>query len=374
MTTDTPARPCEATILVAIIVALLILPPAGAGSPPAAFDVRIDAGTIDARSGPDVNITDMTATTDGASFMINTRAPAVGEILVSSQFNVSRPRQIVPRIGDVIMEERTPDELANATGPAFNVSQDENGVRFGIALPAGEHVLTLTPDTTPPVGQINAPSDVTHNAAVITSRTDEAALAVLLLENPRVGTVAFSTPAPGGRQTFPLSGLDPETDYSFTITFEDFSGNTITSEPSTFRTTPRPILPQPRISILTPTNGSTVAEPVTSIDARIEDAVSPVRAVSLYVDKTFIPDATRLLSGREFRYLPLQALGPGRHTIVLEATNEVGGEARSIATFTVSADSVPFPGIGMIATIIVVSAIIRARRAPEAEAGPTRRP
>lgn len=374
MTTDAPARQCKATLPIAILLVFLILPPAEAGHLPAAFEVRIDAGTIDARSGPDVNITNTTTTSDGISLTISAHAPAVGEIIISSQFNVSSPRQIVPRIWGVILEERPPGDLANATGPAFNVSAEGERIHFDIALPVGEHALTLTHDTTPPVWQIDTPSDVTHNAAVVTSRTDEAALAVLLLDNPRVGTVAFSTPAPGGRQTFPLSGLDPETDYSFTITFEDFSGNTITSEPRTIRTMPRPLLPQPRISIVTPENGSTVSEPVKQIDARIEDAVSTVRTVSLYVDKTFVPDATRLLTGNEFRYIPPQALGPGRHTIVLEATNEAGGESRSTSTFIVAADSVPFPGFGLIATIITVSVLSRARTTREAEAGPIRRP
>lgn len=367
-------RRFDATILTATLLVLLVTPPAQAQDALAAFDVKIDTGTVDARGGPDVNITDTSATIEGVALTISARAPAIGEVNVSSQFNVTRARQVVPRLGGAIMEERTAEEIESAAGPAFNLSSGEDWVRFTILVPAGDHDLTLTPDTTPPGWQMSAPSDVTHNAAVITSRTDEAALAILLLENPRVGTVAFSTPAPGGRQTFPLSGLEPETNYSFTITFEDFSGNTVTSESSTFRTTARPILPQPRVSIITPANGSTVAQPVTRIDARIEDVASPVRAVSLYVDKTFVPDATRLLSGSEFRYLPLQALGPGRHTVVLEATNEVGGEARSIATFTVAANNVPFHGGGVVAAILVASAIIRARRAPEAEAGPTRRP
>lgn len=351
-------------ILIACILLATLDASAASGRP--TFTLHATGDSLTSDSDPSVAIANLTGDDETVRFQVEAPDDVEGSVVFDTRFNVSRPQQVVPWIDGVIPPERAEDQLAARTGPAFNVTQEGHAIRFLLRVPAGTHSVEFMRDVRPPSWSIEPLVHVTHNSATVVTRTDEAALAVLALESPRAGLVTFSTPAPGGQQTFPLSGLDPETSYNFRITFEDFSGNVVTTDPQEFRTAVAPILPRPTIELVAPTNGSTNEFPVTLVHARIQDSASPIRSVSLYVDKAYVPEATRFLAADTFRYEPEAPLGPGRHTVLIEAANEAGGTERLIAKFVVDARSTPLPGAVVIAAFVgsaLLLSLARNRRA-----------
>lgn len=341
-------------VLLLALVLVGSLPLADAASPRFLVRVAPDAATIEPAAG--VDVTQVNETNDSITFNVSNAARAEGVFRLEGRFVVERVRQIVPRVDGAIPPEVVDADVNKTSVTAFNATSEGAVARFAFAFQPGNHTVSFTRDVEPPTFGAATLKDIQFNLAVIETRTNEPAIADLVVTSGQRAPVLFRTPEASFVQTFPVSGLDANTDYDFNVTFRDFSGNVAVMPPGHFRTPARPVVPVPTITLVTPANGSTVAS-ASSITLHIVDTSGSVRAVMIYLDKTAAPDPTALLQGETLTYTPREPIGPGTHRLVVEATNELGGSSQMFASFTVGGR--PSPGAPMW-TVLAMSALAAA--------------
>lgn len=316
--------------LACALLALATIPVAFAGDG-APYSIRLLATSAEVVPGTHGAIAFISHDERGHIFTTALEAPIRGEI-DASLLNITGRHDLAFWLDDGFVQEVSLEGLASATLPSYNVTS-ANGTSVELTLPAGNHTLRIQLDHTPPKPELIDIIAITHNSALVKTRTDEPTLAALVLSSS-ARVVPFSTPRPAYDHTFPLAGLDADTDYSFNVTFEDYSGNRATLGPYSFRSSPAPFKPTPTVILLEPADGAHFTAPVERIIATVEDANSTILTLTVFVDKE--PITVELKDGR-IEHRLATALGPGPHTLTIEASNELGGIATARSKFTVDA-------------------------------------
>lgn len=270
--------------------------------------------------------------------------------------NITGPRDLVFWLDGGFVQEVALEGLSNATAPSYNLTS-ANGTAFELTLPPGNHTLRIQLDRTPPIPELVDIAAITHNSALVKTRTDEPTLAALVLSSS-ARVVPFSTPRPAYDHTFPLAGLEPDMDYSFSVTFEDYSGNRAALGPYTFRSNPAPVKPVPTLRLIEPQNGTRFATPVERIVATVEDQNSTILTLTVFVDKE--PITVELKDGRIEHQL-IKPLGPGTHTLTIEAGNELGGVATERSKFTVEGRQTENAEAFLVLACVMLLALVRRR-------------
>lgn len=305
------------------------------------------------------------------------RSYTVGEVRIHKTFDVERARQIVPEADDHYFAELHSSNLWDVDGPArvFNATgaQGEYVYRLGFPGPASSR-LDLYRDVEPPRFTLGPITNLTHFSFLTTTTTNEYALADLLIRPAAAGEeVRNPTPTVALRQTFPVQGLKPDTQYVGRIRFWDWSENENESAPFTVQTLPKPNAEGPRLFDLEPA-ANTTAGPTATIRVSVDSPASPVRwdALRLFFDKKEVRDGIVVDNGSISYRPPL--LAPGRHSVSLELENEAGGASVARWSFDVrNPDAIPAPPLGLL--LATLGAVLAARRAglrPDSETRPPR--
>lgn len=316
------------SLIACILLALVAIPAASAGGD-TRYVIRLLPTTAEAMSGTHGSLTFVSYSEAGYVFTTGTEATIRVEIDATA-LNITGRHDLAFWLDEGFVQEVSLERLSGAAVPSYNMTS-ASGTAVELMLPAGNHSLRIQLDHTPPNAELVDITAITHNSALVKTRTDEPTLAGLVLASD-VRIVPFSTPRPAYEHSFPLSGLDPDTDYSFNVTFEDHSGNRVTLGPYTFRSNPAPLRPVPTIRLMEPQDGTRFATPVERIVATVEDQNSTILTLTVFVDKE--PITVELKDGRIEHQL-IKPLGPGTHTLTIEAGNELGGVATERSKFTV---------------------------------------
>jgi hypothetical protein len=215
------------------------------------------------------------------------------------------------------------------SSPSGNLGTLRNGPVWTSGGPMSPPVVDVTP---PQISNVVA-GEITDTAATITFTTDE----------PATGSVSYTTSGicpcgevsgPAGRTTHSirLSGLSPDTLYTFAAKAVDPAGNATTAQTLTFTTSaPLPDTTAPAVSITSPAAG-TVAGTVT-LAATATDA-SGVAGVQFKVDGVNL-GAEDLSSPYSIAW-DTTTVANGTHTLTVEARDAVGNVGISSVVVTVS--------------------------------------
>lgn len=287
-------------------------------------------------------------------------------------FNVTRVEQAAP-ILEGIAEDRFPlfvrfpdDLLWTADGPAqvyrYNGTPDRFVLRLG--LPAGNATLVLHRDVTPPGFTLGPVTNVTHISFFQETRTDEMSYANLRIrEAPGGEWIENPTPAYHVLQRFPIQGLDPDTDYEAQVTFTDWAGNQVKSDPYRVRTAPKPIVPIPTVTPLEPLPNATLPNGTFVIRASVaSDAPLQGGDIRFFLDKREVREGLRF-DGETFSYQPPAPLEPGVHSAAVEVTNALGGRGVARWTFEVAGAEREAPGPALpLLVLALVGGVALSRR------------
>lgn len=295
------------------------------------------------------------------------------EIRVDGAFEVDRPRQVVPLIDGlhfVHLPDRNVSDV-DQPGKVYNIDTDDGegeAFTYNVGLPGpGTKQLTLSLDMQAPGFSIDAVRDVSHIGFDVETSTDEAAEALLEVTPVDGGDpISFPTPSPARVQRFPVQGLNPNTTYTVTVTFTDWSGNQATSDPFNVTTAPEPNPPRPNVTILSPAPDTTIAagEPIV-VEASWESP-SPVKrpGVRLFFDKQEIDHDRLTFSDDTVTFRPEGPFQPREYSVSIEVTNQAGGADVARWSFTVGgppdAVGVPLGALGVVGAL-VSGALVAAR-------------
>ncbi|MGQ0535183.1 MAG: hypothetical protein ACT4PT_03830 [Methanobacteriota archaeon] len=299
------------------------------------FEVAFDAsGRADLRTGSAPTVENATATPDaGAAFNVTKwGTPAKGSVVFRAGFwNVTGPRQVLPKVGDRYFSEFYSTDLTNASPEvAFvNITGNASEQVFRFSLPVGRHRISFVKDVVPPTSTVGEIEHLTHFSFVLTSETDEPTLATLWIR-PADGSrepVPYPTPHPAFRQTFPVQALRENATHVYWIEFEDFSGNHARTDDLSMRTLPKPVFPSPVLLSFRPFNHSNLSEPPSEIRAVIGSPNGPIpsHGVRLFFDLREVTENITF-DGANVTYRVPQPLAPGPHRVGLEVRDSVGGE------------------------------------------------
>lgn len=307
------------------------------------------------------------------------------DVVVRGGVDVVRARQLVPEVDDrgqhPDVEHTQPHFFAeiqrNVTeldSPAHVVKFEQADAGFtthlGVKGP-GPAVLTLTRDVTPPSFDLADPNGITHFSFMQDATTDEYALAELRIVKTAGGKeVIHRTPTPALAQSFPIQGLASDTDYTYWVTFTDWAGNNVTSEPRSLRTDVKPEFVAPIFANQEPA-ADAYHDMVTTIKVSVSGQ-SPIRPddVLFFVDKkpvlngfTFEPDRPGATS-YQFVYHSLAPLSDGRHSVAVQVTDIDGGEGVSTWAFHVGEaprEATAGPMLSVLMLLVVGAAVLRRR-------------
>lgn len=371
--------------LLLLAVVLLAAPPAAADegeAPPPAPDFRVTiaadgAVTIDESGG--VVVHEPTAAGDGIRFALTvTDGYKIGEIRVLGAFDVQKVRQIVPlwrnRTGltdDHFFAEVPFLDFENVPLVNFSGTPTDARLRLGIGprgdeVPPAQRTLVLQRDVDAPAFTVGEPTNVVSSRGassfLLTTTTDEFAFADLQIR--KVGTDAWvrnPTTIPALSQTFPIQGLDDETDYEYRIVVWDWAGNEAWTETYYLTTPPSPVLPAPVVTIVEPARGATVATDVPTVRVTFASPDSPVdrSGVRAFFDKREISDV--IVVDRNVTWTPSTKLASGLHSFTVEVTNAAGGRGSASWTFTVAA-ATPLAAASLAAVALLAAAAARRAR------------
>lgn len=318
----------------------------------------------------------------------------VGEFRGKGAFDVERARQVVPKLfidGNETLcgQQRTrgfceyplfewvPREAVwDVDGPAriYNVTGSPESFVFRIGLPGAgafdqegalRATLVVERDVTPPSYDLGEIQNLTHKDLYRESTTEELALGDMQVR--RVGSeewVQNPTTIYHFLQRFPVQGFDPDTEYESRTVFTDWAGNVNTTPLETFRTLPKPVVPTPVITPLSPAPNATLSRlDVVIVQARIESPESPVLegGVRLFYDLKEINGNFTVENG-VLSFTP-PTMTDGLHTVSVEVTNEVGGMAMKRWTFTVGESTQQStPGVPLALLLVVLAGVALRRR------------
>lgn len=359
-----------------LVAALLMLVPAASAAGDG-FSVFLDPGEEPTYAGPEgwLTLDEWTAGEHYAWHVNVSEDYVVGEFHVRGAIDVERVRQIVPMLHvadtDYPLFTWVPRvDLWDVDGPArlTNGTGEEGSyvIRVGIPGPA-EGRLELVRDVTPPVFTVGEIEDLTHFKFYQETHTNELAYADLQIQRADGSRDVVQNPTPALHvfQRFPIQGLDADTEYTARVKFTDWAGNVAWSEPYTVKTPPRPMLPAPILTILSPQPNATMqpGEPIV-IEATIEGngTVAPSN-IRLFLDKREVREDMVYVDGL-FRYTPREPLAVGTHVIRIEVVDSDGGEAATQWTFTVRDPTMETPMLGPLglAAALGFAVVCRARR------------
>lgn len=294
--------------------------------------------------------------TRNASFEWNLTADAnytVIDIRLHEGFNVTRGRQIVPLIdGRHFVELQGFDGPLTVDRPAtvFNLTQgagpnatDAGNVswtyRIGIPGPA-EANLTLHRDVTPPDYEMEPPRNITHIGFDLVTRTAEVSLATLHIQPPPESDEepqTYPQPRPSPLQRYPVQGLEPNTTYTYHVTFQDWSLNEATSDAQAVTTAEEPDPPVPEVTPTSPLPNSTVSPEGVTVRAEWSSPESPVvlGGIRLFVDKEPIPADEFDAGDGVVSYTVPKPLPTREVSASVEVPNQAGGEGLARWSFHV---------------------------------------
>ncbi len=300
------------------------------------------------------------------------------EIRVDAGFDIERPRQLVPELDDAaqhpsqehlhphFFQPLTRHDVSEVDSPArvYNLTEDETGFTYRLGIPGpGPAALSLRRDVTPPVFTVGEPSDITHIGFMLETTTDEFAYGSVQVARPDGEVVPFPTPLPSLQQTYPVQGLQADTDYNVTVVFTDWSGNEATAPTFMVRTAAQPYRPIPEVVAIAPVPESTVAGPNVAIEAQMTSPESPItrEGVRLFVDKQEVFEGFTVEAGR--LSILVGPLEPGLHSVSVEVTNVAGGTGRAAWIFTVEdSREAPGPAFAVVALGVMAVAVASRRR------------
>lgn len=356
---------------IALVLVALLAPSALAQAPSGAIDATI---TFEHRSSPVIDapadLVKLNSSTPGVRYLFDltlTQDYTTFE-LRANDFGLARARQLVPSL--LVNESTFPlfvdfphERVWEVDSPANVVRVNGTGdaivTRLGVAGPRNV-TLKVEVDERAPGYTIGPRVNVTHIGFYQETHTDEFALADLQVR--RVGTeewVQNPTPDYHVFQRFPVQGLDAETEYETRVVFTDWAGNQNVSPVERFVTPPKPVVPIPIVTIVSPAPNATLASGLVRVQASIESPESPVRreGVRLFFDLHETGGAIAF-DGRYVTYTP-EALGPGLHRVSIEATNAAGGKGEARWSFTIAGaekNDTPFPAaVALLGAVIALS-------------------
>lgn len=348
----------------ALLLLVLPVPAAEAQAPAPAIVLTLQPGGGFAAEPPG-NVTEVAAEAGQRyAWRIHLTAGSVVEVRLNGALDIARALQAVPTLDGRYFVEKPLAEVEAAGARAFNVTGAGANASLVLNLGRGPgKLLNLTRDVAPPVPALGQPSEVTHRGFLLVTRTDERALAELRIKPASGGEeVLHPTPQPAFEQTFPVQGLDPNTAYEVRIRFTDWSGNEAWSAPFGVRTLPRPPAPLPVFRDLFPPPNATMAPPMDTIMARVDSPEANLTrdGIRVFVDLT----ETRLFTfeGGLVRHVTAQPLAGGLHRASIEATNDAGGKATAVWSFTVAGSALPGPeALPLVAMAVLVAVAMRRR-------------
>lgn len=351
--------PCLACVL-----GVALLPAVSAT--PLDFDVLVEAdGSVTFLAGDAPLIATVDARPDESaewSLAIDSEA-ARGRIVFRGFWNVSSPRQALPRIDAHhlgLFYSSDPADIVNASAEDdfVNVSGSETEPVFLFSIRSGERRLTFEKDLEPPSFVVGPVQELTPISFLIRTETNEPALANLEVR-PLGATeaVPYPTPEPAFRQTFPVIALRENTTYEYWFTFWDFSGNEARSEAFRVSTPPKPFVAPPTLVSHFPLNGSVLGAPPHAITAVVEspNGAIPSHGVRLFFDLKEVTENITF-DGVNVTY-PLPAPPEaGFHRAGLEVRDDAGGFLSFRWSFTVAAAK-RAPGLEAAALVLLFPAL-----------------
>lgn len=284
------------------------------------------------------------------------------ELRVEQAFNVSDVRQVVPEYNDSaqhpvaphthphafqVLPHADPADVAMAgpepgvkRTPVVNITGDAGSFVYRMGLPGpGEADLVVRRDDTPPGFAVGPVTDITHFSFQVATDTDEPAIATVYRQRAEeLAPVPLATPTYDLRHIFPVQGMRADSAYTVWFTFEDWAGNVARSENMTVRTLPKPDVPAPRFTDLTPAPDSTVHGPNVDVSARmlVNGSLVAHDDVRLFIDKKELHNGFSVSSG--VVKATVGPLEPGLHTVSVEARTLAGGDGVARWSFVVASD------------------------------------
>jgi hypothetical protein len=358
-----------------VLLAVLTLPPAAAKADGPDFRVEIALRDSPVYEGP-AGWLHLVEATPGERYVWNVSVPAeyaAGQFHVTG-LDLQRPRQLVPTLEtpgvDYPLFESYPDERvweAGGTVRVFHIAGAAADFTLSLGIPQGNHTLVLQRDVTPPVFALGPIENLTHRDFYRETRTDE--LVIADLQTREAGATEWvqnPTPVYHVRQRFPIQGLDAATEHEARLVFTDWAGNEVTTPIERFTTLAAPVVPKPVVTLLDPPANATLQDGAVTIRARIVSNESSLEGgdIRLFLDKKAVREGLAF-DGEVFSYRPPQPLGPGPHSVAVEATNAAGGTGVATWTFTVQgaeARAAPGPGLAPLLLLVGLAGVALRRR------------
>ncbi len=303
------------------------------------LDVPPDQAPTDA---PDAGVTLVNWTAgEGATWEVNLTANyTVVHLRVHEGFNVDRPKQLVPLHNDRHFVELHQGNVTDVDHPArvFNITDgapdgdNSTGVawttRVGIPGPTTGN-LTLHRDVAPPRFTVDAVRNITHIGFTVRTTTSEPAVAELVVtpEDPEEIVRTFPVVKPGTFQTYPVQGLEADSNYTFQVTFWDWSGNNVSTGDIPVTTAQEPDVPTPILNPISPEPNGTITPNDVLVQVAVQSPGAPVLAdgVRMFVDKEEVnPPAIQVQDG-VISYESPTPLPTREVSFSVEVTNSLGG-------------------------------------------------
>lgn len=359
---------------------LLALAPAAAGAEDARL-VLAPGQPPRAEAAGNITVTLVNATAEQVEWSLRAPGRDRVEVLVEAGrwFAFERPQQVVPEARAAGMPDDdwhffVQVEDVGGRAPwtrAVNTTNNATGLALRLVFPVNETTgnasLRLTRDVVAPGFALGTPHDINHIGFIVATNTTEYALATLRIRPAAGGEdVPHPTPQLALIQTFPVQGLEPDTAYTWDVTFRDWAGNEARSAPQQVRTAPEPVRPLPRIEGLVPAPNATLTQPAAFIEARFASPDSPVArgGVRLFVDLAEVQEFD--VTQGHLHYAPPRPLGAGLHRVSVEVTNEAGGMSDARWSFTVQGAPKGSPGVEVAFFLAVLGGAVLAQRRRQA--------